>query len=177
VKLRKSVLCGVMCVACTLLSAAQTVQTKERAFTVKYKDGTVERYKVDWAASMNVEVHEDGHPAIPANFQFTDTRQCHWSISGHIDRQVALINKLGQAFAQSSLSKTYSTDFANKGSDFMVLGFRSENCNDAVDRRNSDINNAKSNLLNVFDGNVNADLAKLKREMKSNAEVVAVEFQ
>ncbi len=175
-KLRNLLFCGLLCVLCAMCTA-QTVQTKERAFTVKYKDGTVERYKVDWTASMNVEVHEDGHPAIPGNFQFTDTRQCHWSISGRIDRQVALINKLGQAFAQSVLSRTYSTDFANKGSDFMVLGFRSENCNDAAARRDSDINNAKSNLLHVFDSNVDADLAKLKLEMKQNAEVIGVDFK
>jgi hypothetical protein len=158
-------------------SFAETVQSKERTFALKYTDGTVEHYKVTWFATLDPEVHEDGHPAEPLKGWLTDTRQCHWSIASHIDRQVSMVNKVGQTFAQSSLSKTYSSDFTNKGSDFMVLGFRSENCNDAADRRNSDINNARANLNDVFGGIVDADLSRLKDEVKSNAEVLEVDFQ
>ena len=156
---------------------AETIQTTERAFAVKYKDGTVEHYKVTWLGIVDSEVHEDGHPSVPLNGWFTDTRQCHWSISSHIERQVAMINRVGQTFAQSSLSKSYSSDFTNKGSDFMVLGFRSENCNDAADRRNSDIGNARSNIISIFGGIVEADLTRLKAEVKSNADVIDVSFQ
>jgi hypothetical protein len=156
---------------------AEVATSKQRAFTVKYKDGTIERYNVSWAAIYDGEVHEDGHPAIPLQGWFTDTRQCHWSISSHIDRRVAMINKVGQSFAESNLSKTYNSDFTNKGSDFMVVGLRSENCGDSRPRRESDISNAKANLLNVFDGLVEADLLRLKSEVKSNGEVVEVVFQ
>jgi hypothetical protein len=145
-------------VCMTLAAAAETVQTKERTFAVKYKDGTIEHYKVTWIATLDVEVHEDGHPAVPLNGWFTDTRQCHWSLSSHIDRQVAMINKVGQEFAQSNLSRTYRSDFTGKGSDFQVFGLRPENCNDAAGRRNSDINDARKNLLNVFPGIMEADL-------------------
>jgi hypothetical protein len=166
-----------LCSIAGALSFAETVQSKERTFTLKYKDGTIEHYKVTWLANLDVEVHEDGHPAEPFNGWFTDTRQCHWSVSSHIVRQVAMINKVGQTFAQSSLSKSYANDFTNKGSDFMVLGFRSENCNDAADRRNSDINNARANLNNIFEGIVAGDLSRLKDEVKSNAEVLQIDFQ
>jgi len=88
-----------------------------------------------------------------------------------------MINKVGESFAESSLSKTYNSDFTNEGSPFMVLGFRSKNCGDSRTRRESDINNAKTNLLKIFGGLVEADLQKLKNEVKSNAEVVAVSFQ
>jgi hypothetical protein len=160
-----------------LVAQADVVTSKARAFTVKYKDGTLERYNVSWVAVYDAEVHEDGHPAIPFQGWLTDTRQCHWSISSHIDRRVAMINKAGESFAESNLSKTYNNDFTNKGSDFMVLGLRSENCGDARARRESDISNAKTNLLNIFDGLVEADLQKPKNEVKSNAEVVEVKFQ
>jgi hypothetical protein len=155
----------------------ETIQTKERTFAVKYKDGTVEHYKVSWVATLDVEVHEDGHPAEPFNGWFTDTRQCHWSTAAHIDRQVAMINKVGQSFAQSDLSRTYRSDFTNKGSDFQVFGFRPENCGDSAGRRNSDINDGRKNLMNVFTGLVDADLVKLKADVKANAEVVEVTFQ
>jgi hypothetical protein len=134
-------------------------------------------YKVTWVATLDTEVHEDGHPAEPFNGWFTDTRQCHWSLSSHIDRQVAMINKVGQEFAQSSLSRTYRSDFTGKGSDFQVFGLRPENCNDAADRRNSDINDARKNVSSVFPGLVDADLVKLKADVKANAEVVEVSFQ
>jgi hypothetical protein len=156
---------------------ADVATTKERAFTVKYKDGTLERYNVTWVAVYEPQVREDGHPAIPLQGWFTDTRQCHWSISSHVDRRVAIINKVGQSFSESGLSKTYNSDFTNKGADFMLLGFRSENCNDSMARRESDINNAKANLLTIFDGLVEADLQKLKAEVRSNAEVVEVTFK
>ena len=164
-------------VCMTLNTAAETVQTKERTFAVKYKDGTVEHYKVTWVATLDIEVHEDGHPSEPLNGWFTDTRQCHWSLSAHIDRQVAMINKVGQEFAQSNLSKTYRSDFTGKGSDFQVFGLRPENCNDAAGRRDSDINDGRKNLMNVFPGLVEADLGKLKSEVKANAEVVDISFR
>jgi hypothetical protein len=164
-------------VCVTLNMFAETVQSKDRTFAVKYKDGTVEHYKVTWVATLDTEVHEDGHPAEPFNGWFTDTRQCHWSLSSHIDRQVAMINKVGQEFAQSSLSRTYRSDFTGKGSDFQVFGLRPENCNDAADRRNSDINDARKNVSSVFPGLVDADLVKLKADVKANAEVVEVSFQ
>jgi hypothetical protein len=167
----------VTCAFMATQSFAETVQTKERTFAVKYKDGTIERYKVTWFANLEVEVHEDGHPAVPLSGQFTDTRQCHWSTSSHIERQVAMINKVGQSFAQSALSKSYASDFTNQGSAFVVLNFRSENCNDASARRNSDISNARANLNNIFPGIVDADLSRLKAEVKSNADVVNIEFQ
>jgi hypothetical protein len=164
-------------VMCATYCVAETVQSKQRTFAIKYKDGTVEHYVVTWFATLELEVHEDGPPSEPLKGWFTDTRQCHWSMSSHIDRQVAMVNKVGQSFAQSSLSKSYSSDFTDKGNNFMVLAFRSENCNDSADRRNSNINNARANLNNVFDGIVEADLRRLKEEIKTNGEVLEVEFQ
>jgi hypothetical protein len=161
----------------TLNAFAETVMTKERTFAVKYKDGTVEHYKVTWVATLDTEVHEDGHPSEPFNGWFTDTRQCHWSLSSHIDRQVSMINKVGQEFAQSTLSRTYRSDFTGKGSDFQVFGLRPENCNDAAGRRNSDINDARKNVSSVFPGLVDADLVKLKADVKANTEVIQVSFE
>ena len=157
-------------------SVAEVVQSSERTFAVKYKDKTVERYKVSWAAIMDVDVREDGHPAIPKEFKFTDTRQCHWSIKGRVDRAVFMVNRVGQAYGGSTLFRSYNSDFVNKGSDFVLTQLRSENCNDARARRDSDVSNTRNSLLKSFDGIVKGDLEKLKAEVKQNADVVEVTF-
>jgi hypothetical protein len=157
-------------------AVAEDVQSSERLFAIKYKDGTLERYKVRWVAYANMDVREDGHPAVPLKGWITDTRQCFWTITSHIDRRVYLLNKLGQEFSAQDLFRTYNTDFTNKGSDFVVLKFRSENCGDCAARRDSDFNNAKTNLRSVYDNAVKIDLDKLKADAKANAEVVSVDF-
>lgn len=158
------------------IASAETIQSDQRAYTVKYKDGTIEHYVVTWLAQMDVEVHEDGGPAKPLEGHFVDDRRCHWTIASHIDRQVAMVNKAGQQFAQSTLFRSYSSNFQNQGSSWVVQNFRSENCNDAAGRRDSDINDSRNNLRTQFPGVIAADLDKLKQDVKTNAEVVSVDF-
>jgi hypothetical protein len=159
------------------VALAEAVQSSQGAFTVKYKDGTIERYNVTWVAVMDPSVREDGHPAIPLEGKLTDTRQCYWSIAAHIDRQVFLVNKAGQQFAATTFYRTYNSDFVNKGSDFMLTALRSENCNDSRARRDSDIGNVRQSLRTAFDGVAKADRQKLIDEVKANAEVVQATFQ
>ena len=167
------------CLVSLALSApmlAETLQTDQRAYKVKYKDGTIESYLVTWFAQMDVEVHEDGGPAKPLEGKFIDDRHCHWTITAHIDRQVAMVNKAGQQFTQSILSRSYTSDFRNHGSVWAILNFRSESCKDAASRRDSDINDGSDSIKSLFPGLVAADLDKLQQEVKENAEVISVDL-
>jgi hypothetical protein len=155
---------------------AETVQTDQRAYKVRYKDGTVESYLVTWLAQIDLEVHEDGGPAKPLEGKFIDDQRCHWIINAHIDRQVAMANKAGQQFAQSSLSRRYNSNFRYPESPWVIFNFRSESCNDAAARRENDLNNGRQGIGSEFAGVVAADLDKLKQEVKAGAEVISVDF-
>lgn len=153
------------------------VQTKQLAYTVKYKDGTLEHYLATWNGTVRNEWHEDGHPAEPLNGWFTDTRQCHWMITGEIVRQVSLINKLGQQFNESVLSKTYNSQMMNKGTDLNVLTLSPGNCGSTQARMSSDVSGVEQRLLKVFPTITATDLADLRKNVSSNAEVIRVKSQ
>ena len=59
----------------------------------------------------------------------------------------------------------------------MWAGFRSENCNDAVGRRNSDWNDTKNKLLGAFEGVIKADLENVKKDIRSDSQVLEVTEQ
>jgi hypothetical protein len=152
------------------------VQRKDRFFKIRYKDGTVERYGVRWVAFVDVNVREEGGPAVLDRFppKLIDDRRCFWDITSRIERQTRLISKRGEEFVAPTLFKTYVNDFRNQGSSWVVTNFRSENCNDARARRESDEANARTSILGLFNGIVDADIEQLKSEFKADAQVVSV---
>ena len=163
-----------MLFACT--ATAEQLGTQERSFRVKYKDGTVELYKIRWIASRSINTVEEGEPAKPLEGKPFDTRRCRWNIDGGIMRRVLLVNKSGQEFAHDALTKVFTADFRNEGSSFVLLnGGRPENCNDAAPRRDSDFADAKRKIMDAFSATVEHDLAAVKKAlMKDGATVEAV---
>ena len=160
----------------TMSATAGEVQRQDRFFKVRYKDGTVERYGVRWVAFVDTNVREEGGPAVLDRFppKLIDDRRCFWDITSRIERQTRLISKRGEEFVAPTLFKTYVNDFRNQGSSWVVTNFRSENCNEARARRESDEANARASVLGVFTGIVTADIERLKSELKADAQVVSV---
>ncbi len=124
----------VLVLAFSIPIRAEEVQSKERFLTVKYKDGTTERYKLKWQALRDINVREDCGPAKPLEGKFVDDRRCHWDINARIERRLYIIARNGQTFAKEDAFRSFNSDFTNQGSSFLLVGLRSENCNDAADR-------------------------------------------
>jgi hypothetical protein len=161
--MRRLSLLVAVCAAFPLAGWADAVNQKERTYSIKYRDGSVERFKVKWQALRDMEVHEDGGPST-----FThpiDDRTCHWSINARVERRVYMVNRLGQEFGLDALTRAYNSDFTNQGASFMLVGLRSENCNDARGRRESDWNNAAANLNGRFGAITEGDYQSLKNEI------------
>jgi len=155
-------------------SRADEVQSKERFLTVKYKDGAIERYKVKWQALRDMAVREDGGPAKPLEGKFVDDRRCHWDINARIERRLFIIARSGQTFAKEDAFRSFNSDFTNQGSSFLLIGLRSENCNDAAGRRNSDWNDARTHLLGAFERIANADFENVKADMRKDAQFLEI---
>ena len=155
-------------------SRADVVQSKERFFTAKYKDGFTERYKVKWQALRDMSVQEHGGPAKPLEGKFTDDRRCQWHINARIERRLYMVARNGQAFAKESAFRSYNSDFRNEGSSFVLTNLRPGNCNDTAARRGSDWNDARTKLLGAFAGVTEADFANLKKEMKKDAQLLEI---
>ena len=151
---------------------AEEVISKESFFLIKFSDGAVEHYLVRWSGHARTDMREDGHPAVPAKGWFTDTRQCHWTVNGSITREVWLMSRSGRRFRADDFQKIYEKGKHNKGSDFVVIKLRSENCGDARTRRESDHNDMKNRVRADFPGTVVADLEQVKKDFKSDLEAV-----
>jgi hypothetical protein len=173
---KKVMLVTVLCASsfCVTEGRAEQINTAQHSVTVKYKTGEIEHYVVVWTADVQMNVGEDGGPAVPLQGHFVDDRRCHWNISGEITRQVFLVSRTGQQYASPSLARVYNKAQQNQGSSFMLAGLRSENCNDAAARRNSDLSNMKTALNADFTNTVNADFATVQSELKKDASVVNV---
>lgn len=151
---------------------AEVVSTAERSFRVKYKDGTVELYKVRWVASRDMSVTEHGGPAKPLEGKFVDDRRCEWRIDGGITRTVSLVTKNGKEFVNTEKTKVFHSDFRNEGTSFDVLTLRPGNCNDTAARRNSDFADVQRVLLAALGPTVSHDLDTVKREYQADGAVV-----
>ena len=153
---------------------AEQLSSTQRSVSVKYKTGDLEHYVVTWSAEVNMSVGEDGGPAKPFEGHMVDDRRCHWNISGGITRQVFLVNRTGQQFASPTLTRVFDKAQANEGASFKLLGLRSENCNDAAARRNSDYQDMRRLVAGDLASIVEADFASVKSELKQNAGVVQI---
>ncbi len=147
---------------------------QDRSFRVKYADGTQERYLVAYRGYVSQNAHESGGPAIPEKFKFVDDRQCHWTINSRIQRIVNLVHRSGRQIPYEKLSVRWQVPFTGKGSDFVLTQLRSENCNDAWPRFQSDVNDAKGRVRSEFPNVVAADTDTLKKLMSDelNGEVI-----
>jgi hypothetical protein len=142
---------------------------------VTYSNGSVENYIGDWSALLDVQHWEDGHPAVPLKGWLTDTRQCHWSINGKIIRKLFLTNQAGEQFEKKDLAVVYDSTNANKGSDLQLIGLRPENCGDANERFNSDVNNGRIATRQHFPEVEKNDLETLKAAIRNWPKVTKVE--
>jgi hypothetical protein len=154
---------------------ASEVSSAQRSISVKYRNGNVERYHVIWTADVAMDVHEDGGPSKPFEGHPIDDRRCRWGISGSISREVYLVSQTGLEYASRKLARVYNKAQANEGASFLLAGLRSENCNDAAGRRNSDLQNMVRQVLGDFTGTVDSDFGAVKRELKQDAGVLKVE--
>ena len=93
------------------ISHAEVVQTAERTFRVRYKDGVVELYKVRWVATRELSSREHGGPAEPAKFKFVDDRRCEWNINGGIIRTVSLVTRNGKEFVNADKNQSVQLRF------------------------------------------------------------------
>jgi hypothetical protein len=96
------------------IAHAEVVQTAERTFRVRYKDGVVELYKVRWVATREMSSREHGGPAKPLEGKLTDDRRCEWNIDGGITRTVSLVTRNGKEFVNADKTKVFNADFRNE---------------------------------------------------------------
>lgn len=147
---------------------------KSDTYKVVYKDGNSERYIVKYLAKLDTSWSESGHPAIPLKGWPTDTRQCHWSSSSRVERQACLVSRAGQTFCDSGLTRVFSENKTGQGNDFKLLDLAPENCGKAAARRDSDFNNARTNVLAVLPAVAAGDRDAVKADLARLADVVAV---
>jgi hypothetical protein len=154
--------------------SAEVVKEDTRPLFVRYSSGDSERYVVKWTGSLESNHWEDGHPAIPLEGKFTDTRQCHWTINTQIVRKLFLINKVGEQFAKENLTTVLSLGSANQGSDFKLTQLRPENCGDAEARYQSDLKDARVAIGQAFNLVLEKDFQDLKTIVKGWKDAVYV---
>jgi hypothetical protein len=155
-------------------NADEEIIQQDRAFQVKYSDGSLERYVATYRGFVTQNAHESGGPAVPADFKFVDDRKCHWKINSRIERIVHFAHRSGRQMVYEKLSVRWQIPLTGQGSDFMLLGLRSENCNDAWPRFESDTNNARQLVRSEFSKYIQADTDALKMALSSelNGEVL-----
>jgi hypothetical protein len=151
---------------------ADTAGSAERTFRVKYRDGTVELYKVRWVASRDMAVNEEGGPAKPFEGKFVDDRRCRWSINGGITRTISLVTRNGREFINADKTRVFNSDIRNEGTSFDLFTLRPGNCNETAARRDSDFNDVKRSLVEALAPTVARDLETVTREYQSDGAVV-----
>jgi hypothetical protein len=150
--MKKFVLFSVIMVGTVLtfllqFALAQEILGKEtRPFLVKYENGVVEKYVVEWTANLAANKWESGGPAKPLEGKFIDDRQCHWTINGTVIRRVSLANQSGELFEKKDLATPFESNFKNEGAGFKLLQLSPENCGDADARYQSDLNDSRNAL-------------------------------
>ena len=164
-----------MCSLVSLQAGAEVVQTKERTFSVKYKDEAVERYLVTWKVDVATTVKEQGGSPVPYQGS-VDQRRCSWSVAVTIERAVSLATRLGPSFPLPGMGRTLKEDPTGR-SEFLVTGARNESCKDSTAERERAIAGATSNARALFDRLTEADLETIKQEVRAKAEGATITVQ
>ena len=162
----------ICCVCIGGMASAETVQSAERTFRLKHRDGTVELYKVRWTASREMTTTEHGSPAKPFEGIFVDTRRCEWNINAGITRTVSLVARNGKEFINPDNTKVFNSDFRNEGTSFDLITGRPGNCNDTAARRSSDFTDVQRALLAALGPTVEHDFDAVKREFQTDGAIV-----
>jgi len=157
-------------------AAAEVVRTKERHYAVRFKDDAVERYQVVWRAHSDSTMRDQGGSLIPYQGA-VETRRCAWEIVSTIDRTVALATRLGPAMPIPALSRMLKADPQKQEERRTVKGSAPDACNAVGAQREADERSARAELLRTFEQITEADLATLRREAESRADVVSVTVQ
>lgn len=171
---RFGLIMGVVIATASAPLIAETLRSSEATYRVKYKNGVVERYLVRYTAELDTSWREDGHPAVPSRGWFRDTRQCHWSTSGRIERNVCLVSNAGHTFCQSNLQRVFTASTAGQGSPFVLTQLAPENCGDTAARRESDFTNARNTVIAAMPGVMASDREAVRTDFRNLGEVVEV---
>jgi hypothetical protein len=163
-KRSSQIIAAVLTISMPAISHAEVVQTAERTFRVRYRDGAVELYKVRWVATRDMASREHGGPAKPFEGKFVDDRRCEWNINGGITRTVSLITRNGKEVINEDKTRVFNSDFRNEGTSFDLATLRPGNCNDTAARRDSDYNDVRRQLTEAIGPTVSNDFETLKRE-------------
>lgn len=166
-----------LCASLSHAALAEVVQTKERTYAVKYKDGAVERFKIAWTVDVTSTFREQGGSPVPYQGSVNNFK-CSWSIATTIERTASLATRLGPAFPLPAMTKTFKRDFQNPGSgELVVEGSRNESCKDAAPQRESAIAEARASSRALFERLTEADLESLRKETQANPDVASVAVQ
>jgi hypothetical protein len=165
--------CALLCLLLPLGAAAEVVQTKERTYSVKFKDDAVERYTVKWTLDFTANVREVGGSPVPYQGA-SDVKRCTWKIDATADRMVSLVTRLGQPFPLPKMARTLDLDATKPGKPYTLAGQRDLTCNDVKAERAEEMASAKASVLQAFERQTADDLARLVKEAQGNAEVASV---
>lgn len=163
---------------CASTSIAQNATKKaERQFLVTYPDGQSEIYVAVYMGEVRVDVNQTGSASRPLQGHFVDDRQCHWTISTPISREIFLVNRAGRRSLYQPLNAIYNAESRNQGSAFRLDRLQGENCNAAAGRRDEDVRRATDTLNSSFDLIVNGDVATLLEKLKAEMGAASVELR
>jgi hypothetical protein len=156
------------------LTAQEVLGSETRPFLVKYQNGMVEKYIIQWTANLAVNHWESGGPAKPLEGKFVDDRQCHWTTNATVIRRVYLTNQGGELFEKKDLATPFESNFKGEGAGFKLIQFRPENCGDAEARYQSDLSDSRRALRANLPGVIKNDMPDVLAVMKAWANVKEV---
>jgi len=160
----------------SMAASAENLRTTERPARATYADGTAENYMAVYTGVVDLAQNESGEASTLTHP--IDDRRCSWSLQTYVRRQIFQVNKAGHRSIYEKLTTVFSPPaFHNEGTSLNVWTLHPGNCNDTRERRDSDINNAKSALINGFQTIVNSDVEKLSDVLRNELQAAQVKIQ
>lgn len=153
---------------------ALNVGQVERTLRAFYADGTSEQYVIRYVGTLERFKEQTGDAAMPLKLKIIDSRQCHWRLTGAVQRSMYVVHRSGKQLPYDA-ALVASLPMANKGSDLLVTRMRSENCNDASARYASDVADSVRKVTDVLNGAIQSDLPGVVALLRANAKRVVIE--
>ena len=153
-----------LCAAMT--SAQDVVIYRDTGLLVTYDDGSTEDLIVKYRGYVSSNRRQTGshsswlHPI--------DTRQCHWSVSGYISRDICTLSRSLGEQCVGDLSTIYHNDLSSSGESFGLNNWQGENCGKAAPKINKDIESIRSSIVQSFNTVVDGDIDPLLDSLKAN---------
>ena len=154
-----------------MASWSEGLETDTRVFRVRFGDGGIVTFRVEWRGKLDGWVREDGQPATL--WHPIDDRRCFWGGTGSIIRQVIAVIG-GQDYKKEDLTTVFSAGHAGEGGSFVLTALRPENCNDCQARRDSDFQNIRNAVNSSLQGVLAGDLETVKNQIRALNDVVEV---